>query len=373
MTRRLHRIYRWQRRFRRRHPIPWWIHVAIILAFAPAYMLYLSFAEVSVPDTASKLAIGCIQLLFFYIAIICLLPRAFRYKRKTWLSAIWVLVYLLVDLLVVISLLAAVSVATGAADIHWDEGGEWVVDIINLYAVMVPTFYFTGAISISYQVVAQALILYRHHANLKVLIEQKRATIQTLEMDWRRLQLDPHLLAGLLTRIRLMALKDPEQTWKVLNRVIAIMQYYCSIPPAQHAIPITEELAQVKNFLAMEALGKGDIHYKLDTTRLDGIRPVTIIPMLLIMLVKNQAKHGVINDKKYEALMAIATVGRHLHIQTQNYMKTVKDRSLTQGTRVGMKNIQSRLSHVHPERFSMRYGPDADGRYQVEIWIDLAS
>ncbi|WP_177181077.1 histidine kinase [Parapedobacter koreensis] len=362
------RIRIWCKRLKRRHPLPWWGHVCFVAAYVPGYLFFLELDEMAAPDATSKLVIAALQLFFFYTAILLLLPLAFRYRRGPMATAAWMMIYLVLDFLVVAVFLFAISVGSGAIQLYWDEGGDWLYDVINFPAVAVATCYLAGLASVIYQLIAQGLIFYHHRANLTVLVDRKQAAIRALELEWRRLQLDPHLMAGLLSRIRLMAHRDPMYTWKALNKTIAIMQYYCSISPATPVIPLAEEVKQVRNFLAMETLGHPDSYFRLQVA--DEALPCTIIPMLLLMLVKNQIKHGVLHDRQTPAVLCVSTChgGNCLHIITLNGINR-SPRTEFQDTGIGQKNIRYRLAHYYPGRYIFRSGEDADGRYRVEICI----
>lgn len=366
------RTRRWYRRFKRRHPVPLWAHLAFVIAFVPGYVFLLGLDAMAAPDIASRVVIVVAQFLCFYLAILFLLPRAFRYRRDPWATAGWLIAYLVLDFVLVSCFLLAISLGSGALRFHWDERGYWVGDIINLSAVAVATCYLAGLAAITYQLAAQSILFYRHRENFRKLLDQKRTTIQALELEWLRLQLDPHLIAGLLSRIRLMSQKDPEELWKAMNRVIAIMQYYCSIPPTAAVVPLGEEVAQVKNFLALQELGRSKLYIRVHIA--EEVLSVWIVPMLLLMLVENQVKHGVLGDPMAPALLQVSPCANldGLQIVTLNHIPKSYAERKTISTGLGQKLIESRLAQTYPNQYQFRYGRDDSGRYRVEVCIHMS-
>ena len=366
-------IHRWCRRFKRRHPVPWWGHLVFMMAFAPGYVFLLGLDAMAAPDIASRVVIVSAQLLCFYLAILVLLPRAFRYGRGPWATAGWVIVYLVLDFAVVAGFLLAISLASGALRFHWEERGEWVADILNLSAVAVATCYLAGLGSVVYQLIAQGVIFYRYQQKSRRLLDRKRTSIAALELEWRRLQLDPHLMAGLLARIRLMSQTDPEKLWQAMNRIISIMQYYCSVPPTAAAVPLSEELTQVRNFIALQELGRSKIHIRLQVTEEVLERP--IVPMLLLMLVENQVKHGMLTDPAAPAFLQVVggDEADSMHILAVNRLSEMPARSRSRSTGLGQKLIESRLADTYPNGYAFRYGLDQNNHYRVAICIRFSN
>lgn len=364
-------IRRWYRRSKRRHPVPLWAHLAFVAAFIPGYLFLLGLDDMGAPDMATKLVIVLAQFLCFYLAIFVLLPRAFRYHRRMLATGVSLMGYLILDFVLVSLFLLAISLGSGALRLHWEARGRWVYDIANLPAIAVATCYFAGVAGVVYQVTAQSILLNQHKANLRKLVDRKRVAIQALELEWRRLQLDPHLMAGLLSRIRLMSQKDPEKMWKAMNRVIAIMQYYCSIPPSSPFVPLKEELKQVANFLALQELGRSKMYIHLQVA--DEVLNEPVIPMLLLMLVENQVKHGVVSDSATPAVLRVSRGAEDegLCILARNAVRHAIDEQELASTGLGQRIIQSRLEESFPDRHDFRFGLDSEGRFRVEIAIQL--
>lgn len=366
------RIQRWVRRFRRRHPVPAWVHALVICFYIPVYAYFFGMENMHVPDTRSQAVIATSQLLYFYLAIFIILPRAFRYKRHPAINALWVVIYVVLIWVVISLLLLGISLATGAIQIRWESRGQWLWDIANFGLIALLTCYFAMAASVGYQLVAQLLIVNRHKDNLRQLVAHKRNVVGKLELEWRRAQLDPHMLAGLLTRVRLMSQLDKQTTWKALNRIIHIMRYYCAIPPGTDAVPIEDEMEQVRNLLALEKLGKNKLHYTINyQVQAQGL---VIIPMLLLMLVENQLKYGLLTELSAPAVLDISD-GRKpnvLSIQTLNRVKKVADGTKNVHSGQGLANISARLKHYY-DRYDFAHGLDDDGRYRVEIALFLGN
>lgn len=362
------RLQKWIRRFKRRHPIPIWGHALLLGVYIPGYAYLLGMEEMHTPDLISKLLIAGSQVLCFYLAIFVFLPRAFRYKRHPGISALWVVVYLAVVWLLVTALLLAVSLMSGAMRMRWEAGGEWFWDVANFGMLMLMTCYLAMVASLGYQLLAQLLIVNRHQNNLRHLIAHKRAMVTILELEWRRAQLDPHLLAGLLSRVRLMSQLDKENTWKAINRVIAIMRYYCALPPGTDAVPIDEEMEQVENLIALENFGKGSVYVNI-TYALQN-RDRMVIPMLLLMLMENQLKYGIVTDLNAPALLCVSDgdMAGPLFVVTLNHVKKRAKGAATAYGGQGMTNISARLKHYY-HRHQLEYGLDTEGRYRVEMHL----
>src|SRR5699024_7622718 len=103
--------------------------------------------------------------------------------------------------------------------------------------------------ALGYQTLVWGMEQSRRKARLAYRATRLERTLQLAQRDWLRKQLDPHLLAGLLSMLRSMAYTNDRDLANAMDAVIGLMQFYASQRDDVFFIPLSQELEQVERLL----------------------------------------------------------------------------------------------------------------------------
>lgn len=114
------------------------------------------------------------------------------------------------------------------------------------------------------------------------------------ELELLHSQINPHFLFNTLNSIRTLALIDSQRTRTALTQLADLLRYYLRQPGSGSVvIPLGEELAAVRDYLALEQtrFGPERLRVSLDVPEVLLAWPVP--PAALLTLVENAIKHGI--------------------------------------------------------------------------------
>lgn len=94
---------------------------------------------------------------------------------------------------------------------------------------------------------------------------------------------------------------------------------------------------------------------------------VQIIPMILLVLVENIYKYGVLDESERPAIIEIKQLDGKLFIYTENW---IKDAVEVVSENIGLENLKERLAHFYPDKHRFEVTINAD-KYKVDLCISL--
>jgi two-component system LytT family sensor kinase len=185
------------------------------------------------------------------------------------------------------------------------------------------------------------------------------------ELNFLKLQINPHFLFNTLNSIYSQAHFKSEQTEHSILKFSRIMRYVL-YDSAADKITLAQDLEYISNYIDLQKLRLSKnitIHY--DVT--GPVKGLVIAPLLLITFIENAFKHGISYTAPSEIKIAIATTGNELTLTVGNAI-TQSSRESSGG--VGLINARRRLDVLYPGRHLLDV-VENDHLYIVNLKIEL--
>jgi len=178
-------------------------------------------------------------------------------------------------------------------------------------------------------------------------------------------QINPHFLFNILTFIFDTTRKTNPKAAEAVLSLSDMMRYALSYEVMGDEAELTDEIEQVENLIRLHQL-KTDNSLHLQLDRDEDLENVKIIPLVLLTLVENMFKHGILGDATQPASIKIKQRGNNLTIETHN--KINRFNSLV-SHHVGLDNIQKRLELKYKENYEFTFNSDEQNYFHVKIVI----
>jgi len=208
----------------------------------------------------------------------------------------------------------------------------------------------------------------RRQEMLKALeVERLKAELVSIERDFLRSQITPHLLFNTLNFIKYASKHKPEEVDNAIIRLSQIMSF--AIEKSMNGlILLVEELNQIQNIIQLNQLRfDHKLQVKFHCEVLD--ETVTVLPIILLTLVENIFKHGILNDPNYPAKIELKSDANALEFCTSNRARKGNFRG---SAGLGISNITLRLKNAYAEKATFNYGKEGDF-YKTYLRIPLAN
>ncbi len=190
-----------------------------------------------------------------------------------------------------------------------------------------------------------------------------RDKIET-ELRFLKVQLNPHFLFNTLNNLYYLTTEKSNRAPQAILQLSEILDYVLHQGKAM-LVPLESELKQVDNYIALELLRYED-RIQIDKTIEGDINEMQIGPMMLITLVENSFKHGVMKTAgKAWIKMSVDCSTQATTIQISNSGRPVK-----QGTGIGLSNLRSQLDHLYPEKYSLQIDSDRADQFSVRLVLN---
>lgn len=196
----------------------------------------------------------------------------------------------------------------------------------------------------------------------KKLLENERLNA---ELNFLKLQINPHFLFNTLNSIYSQAHFRSEQTEHSILKFSRIMRYVL-YDSAAEKISLSQDLEYISNYIDLQQLRLSKnitVQYQV-TAQVAGL---SIAPLLLITFIENAFKHGISYTAPSEIKIAIAVTGPALSLTVENAI-TRLNRGSTGG--VGLINARRRLDILYPNRHLLDV-VENDHLYIVNLKIAL--
>jgi LytS/YehU family sensor histidine kinase len=192
---------------------------------------------------------------------------------------------------------------------------------------------------------------------------QAHALAQQAQLEMLRYQLNPHFLFNALNSIRASIDEDKARAKQMVTEFSEFLRY--SLTSSDKAnIPLGEELAAIRNYLAIEQIRFEDrleVQFEIEAKAED----VRIPGFLIHPLVENAIKHGMNGDAPLRLRIAARVNNGALHVEVANSGHWHKHGN---GTGIGLRNVEQRLQQLFPDRSRFAIA-EADGWVRATIEI----
>ena len=231
----------------------------------------------------------------------------------------------------------------------------------NLY-YLPPTIGLAGAVV----VVRDAFVREQARENQLQIQLLEQAKTQA-ELAFLRTQINPHFLYNTLNYLYATAYPVSEPLAEAVLRLADLMRYLLHESPDDR-VELSREVEYLDNYLALHRLRFEEnffVHFEQTGLPPDGQR---VAPLLLIPLVENALKHGVVHQAAHpvEIRLALPAPGRLAFTVRNRISPHQKDAT----TGVGLPNIRRRLALLYPGRHALRVHDDGL-TYEAQLELSL--
>ncbi|HTO90875.1 MAG TPA: histidine kinase [Candidatus Sulfotelmatobacter sp.] len=194
---------------------------------------------------------------------------------------------------------------------------------------------------------------------------EAQVTAREAELRALRAQLNPHFLFNSLNSINALVGNDPEGARRMCEGLGDFLRRTLNLG-AREAVTLSEELALVDRYLAIEQVRFGD-RLAIERVIEPGAAECRVPPLLLQPLVENAVKHGVSARVEGGTVRIEARVrGEWLMLAIENPIDEQGPARVGEG--VGLENVRRRLT-VLGGRDARLEVLRASGRYRVELTL----
>jgi two-component system, LytTR family, sensor kinase len=191
-----------------------------------------------------------------------------------------------------------------------------------------------------------------------------------LEIDFLRLQINPHFLVNTLNNIYSLVVTEDQRSPNAilsLSNLLNYVLYESSLP----TVSFEKEIEFLQDFVALEQIrNSSKVQVKMNV---EGDYEGEIAPLILIAFIENAFKHGVGNS----------TIQSYVHINikiekntlffgvTNSKVRKVSEKLKKRLGGIGLVNVQKRLNSLYPNRHSLQVISESN-KHQIELMIVLA-
>jgi len=184
------------------------------------------------------------------------------------------------------------------------------------------------------------------------------------ELKFLKTQLNPHFLFNTLNNLYYLSTQKSDKAPQAILQLSEILDYVLHSNKSVF-VPLENELKQVENYIALELLRYEDrVHV---TTQFSGdLNKYEIGPMILITLIENAFKHGVmpIAGKAWINLL-VEDKEKGLSISISNSASNTKP-----GKGIGLENLRSQLDHLYKGEYSMEVVNSIANAFSVNLILN---
>lgn len=199
---------------------------------------------------------------------------------------------------------------------------------------------------------------------------QMQANQLSTEIKFLKSQINPHFLFNTLNNLFSMAQdKGNDELADGISKLSGMMRYMIYESNAE-SVPLTDEIAYIKNCIALNKLRYADDEAEVTFNYPDQIQNVFIAPMLFIPFIENAFKHGVLINQPSKINIAIAFSNKQVLFtcENKNYSFVKKMHDQTSG--IGLENVKRRLELVYGNKYELAIKNHED-KYYVELKLNL--
>ncbi len=184
------------------------------------------------------------------------------------------------------------------------------------------------------------------------------------ELRFLKVQLNPHFLFNTLNNLYYLTTEKSEKAPQAILQLSEMLDYVMHSSKSMF-VPLEKELKQVENYIALESLRYED-RVKIKTKFPDTLHEHTIGPMILITLIENAFKHGVMPLAGNAWInLEVEDSGKGLLISISNSSKN--DNA---GEGIGLENLENQLDHLYKDNYSMSVDRSKTNEFSVTLILN---
>ncbi|MFD2515485.1 sensor histidine kinase [Pontibacter locisalis] len=195
----------------------------------------------------------------------------------------------------------------------------------------------------------------------KELENQKLST----ELAYLKSQVNPHFLFNTLNNIYSLAYKQSPDTPDAIMKLSLLMRYML-YESNDTLVSLEKEVDHIKNFIDLQKLRlreQTSIKFNIQGN-LEGKQ---IAPMLLMTLVENAFKHGLVSKNEVGIILDLVVENNSLLFSTINNTSNHKKKEFGG---IGLENLKRRLNLLYNNRHTLSF-EEKDGTFYATLRIDF--
>ncbi|HVI45028.1 MAG TPA: histidine kinase [Chitinophaga sp.] len=286
------------------------------------------------------------QIGWFYVNLLVLLPRLMK-RKKIWL--------LLLSYILVFALDALLS-----NGISYLLGTRAQIRLLSAFFTSLFVTGFFLVFSGCYYILKRWL---RSEAERKSWENEKLKA----ELDFLKSQINPHFLFNTLNNIYSLTYTQSPQAPEAVMLLSEIMRYML-YDSSSTEVPLEKEVAHIREMISLHALrvtGKFAVTFEVTGE----VTEMMIAPLILVPFVENVFKHGVVNDREDPVKIWLHMEKNGIHF----YLRNRTDKGNGHDTRpggIGIKNVTRRLELLYGKRQSLYINRQQD-HFEVNLYVQL--
>ena len=170
------------------------------------------------------------------------------------------------------------------------------------------------------------------------------------ELAYLKSQVNPHFLFNTLNNIYSLAYKQSPETPDAIMKLSLLMRYML-YESNDTLVNLQKEVDHINNFIDLQKLRlreQASIKFEVQGETEDK----QIAPMLMMTLVENAFKHGLVSKNEIGILINLKVEKDHLVFSTVNNISTHKKREFGG---IGLQNLRQRLNLLYPNRHKLTF------------------
>lgn len=224
-------------------------------------------------------------------------------------------------------------------------------------------FLLTSLLMVVFLGVAVKMVLHWRQSkeNYQKLMHDKVET----ELKFLKSQLNPHFLFNTLNNLYYLTTEKSDRAPQAIIALSEILDYVLHSGKSTF-VPLKEELKQVDNYIALELLRYED-RVSIETNYSGDLDRHKIGPMILISLIENAFKHGV--------MPVVGKTWVQFQVEGNEKAVRIRMRNSTQkqvaGSGIGLANLKSQLTYLYNDRFVLTVD-HGDKEFTITMELPIA-
>ena len=183
------------------------------------------------------------------------------------------------------------------------------------------------------------------------------------ELKFLKAQLNPHFLFNTLNNLYYLALEKSDKTPKAILQLSDMLDYVMRTSKSV-CVPLEDELKQVDNYIGLELLRYED-RVNVETVVTGKVSECSIGPMILITLVENAFKHGIMKMAGASWIkLSVDSSAERMIISVRNSWK-----NKTSGNGIGLENLRRQLNLLYGDEFQLFIESNKPKEFAVNLTI----
>jgi two-component system LytT family sensor kinase len=181
------------------------------------------------------------------------------------------------------------------------------------------------------------------------------------ELRFLKAQLNPHFLFNTLNNLYYLSLEKSDNAPKAILQLSDMLDYVMRTSSLVW-VPLEDELKQVENYIGLELMRYED-RVQVDTVVKGELNGFTIGPMILITLIENAFKHGVMKVAGNSWIkLSVDCTSEKILISISNSW-----RNTASGKGIGLNNLLGQLNLLYGEKFDLVVESNKPEEFSVNL------